>query len=302
MSSPPAACLLSCAIVACSSGDPSLLSLERGALQSGQGAALEGAGPAMPSAPVSSTVAALHEAGADGGALVPDSEGTGDAAAPMAPDSETAFDAAPSSQDGCAPFTFTPTIDGNLSDWIDGPAGTALEAFHGGTGYLAYDASNYYFACNMAPDSAGFAVTVYVGDGGTNSGGTTAVLPDDECNPSASALADGTNAKYAFTMDMNSGTVTAFAWDPASGSWAKTAFGGTGASAPDFELRVPKSDVGNITVPNVLGAVIQNAGVPGCSGANVAGAVDGWPGRDGIYIHFAAANTASCAVPNANIR
>jgi hypothetical protein len=205
--------------------------------------------------------------------------------------------------DGCAPFSFTPTIDGSLSDWQAGPAGTALSAFRGGTGYLAYDAANYYFACNMAPvGSKGFAVTIYVGDGASATGGTTTLLPQDTCTASTNALPEGTNAEYAFTTDLVTGAVTAYAWNAATAAWAPEAFTGKAASTPDVELSVPKSDVGNIAAPNVVGALVQNVGVTDCSTAEFAGAVDGWPGTNGIYVHYAVANTASCAAPNATLR
>jgi hypothetical protein len=203
----------------------------------------------------------------------------------------------------CAPFRFTPTIDGSLSDWTGGPWGTALPSFRSAHGYFAYDASNYYFAYDQNPTASGYADTVYVGDGSSATGGTTALLPADTCSTSPDQLPIGLNAKYAFSVTTADQAVSAHHWNEETATWETVSLPvQVAASGAGIEMSVPIASLGNITVPNVLGVLVANVGQTDCAAGERAGADDTWPGPTGMYRTFSASNTASCRPPNADLR
>jgi hypothetical protein len=201
-----------------------------------------------------------------------------------------------------APFRFTPTIDGSLADWTSGPPGTALSSFRHAHGYFAYDASNYYFAYDMNPTSNGYADTIYIGDGGSAAGGTTALLPADTCSTSPGQLPTGMNAEYAFSVTTAGQAVSAHHWNEDTAAWESASFPvEVAASGAAIEMSVPIASLGNITVPNVLGVLVANVGQTDCAAAARAGADDTWPGPTGMYSVFAACNMASSQPPDADL-
>jgi hypothetical protein len=202
----------------------------------------------------------------------------------------------------CAPFRFTPTIDGSLADWTGGPAGTALASFRHAHGYFAYDASNFYFAYDQNPTSSGYADTIYVGDGGSATGGTTVLLPADTCSTSPDQLPAGMNAEYAFSVTTAGQIVSAHRWNEETAAWESASFPvEVAASGAAIEMSVSIASLGDITAPNVLGVLVANVGQTDCAAGERAGADDTWPGPTGMYGTFSAGNTASCQPPDANL-
>ena len=202
----------------------------------------------------------------------------------------------------CAPFRFTPTIDGSLADWTSGPPGTALPSFRHAHGYFAYDASNYYFAYDQNPTSRGFADTIYIGDGGSAGGGTTVLLPADTCSTSPGQLPAGMNAEYAFSVTTAGHIVSAHRWNEGTAAWETASFPvEVAASGAAIEMSVPIASLGGITAPNVLGVLVANVGQTDCAAGERAGADDTWPGATGMYGMFSADHTASCQPPDANL-
>jgi hypothetical protein len=210
-----------------------------------------------------------------------------------------------------ATFTFTPIIDGSLADWTAAAGdGTALAtAANVGTiaGYFGYDAANYYFAYSGVTGAGAAApttfVTIYMGNAGSTTGGTTALIAPDTCTTAATVLPSGINAEYAFTVETDNDAVTAYTWNVAGASWTPAGYAVTAKSAgANIEISVAKTSLGGITQPNVLGALVTNVGQTNCGAANPAGAIDTWPAAPAaFYGEYAQANTASCQAPNANI-